>query len=118
MEAEIKDTLKEIRDSIKESGAEIGGKLDLHSKQFQQHLIEDTKNFTILELGQKQLREEVMSIERRRSESSVRRATQAAEESKNQKADSLAAIAGRYAIYAALAGSTALWIMEHFLTKK
>jgi len=49
MEAELRDTLKDIRDSVKEATASVHAKLDSAATQFNAHLIEDARNFQRLE---------------------------------------------------------------------
>ena len=50
MEAELRDTLKDIRDSIKESTARLEGKIDLQNQQFNEHLVADARSFKGLEM--------------------------------------------------------------------
>ena len=123
MEGEDRQMLRDIRDSVKETRAEIAGKIDSQAKAFQDHLVTDAESFAILRVGQESLHREFKEYERRRKDEVDKEDQRRREESERRikkieaaqasaQAETLSQKAGRYAIAAAAIGSLILWVLE------
>ena len=116
MDGELRDAFGELRKAhqgteanlrghIESVGGRVEGKLDLINKQFNQHLVDDTKAFTQLEERQMQLARAVEAAEKKRKEDSERRMQKI--EGERTRADQwkLMRYAGWFAMAAALIGA-------------
>jgi hypothetical protein len=128
MDGEDREMLRDIRDSVKETRAEIVGKIDSQAKAFQDHLVVDAAAFATLKVGQENLHREFQEYEarrkgeiekedQRRREESEKRLKKVEAHQAQEQAETLAKKAGRWAVAAAAVGSLILWILERIWHK-
>jgi hypothetical protein len=114
MDGDLKDILKDIRESISTGHGRLEGKLDSANKQFNQHLVDDAKFFTALEINQKRATEQIDSLAKVRKEDSERTLKKAEDDKREHDQLRYLRIAGYWAIAAAiigiLGGSVLSWV--------
>jgi hypothetical protein len=107
------DTETNLRAHINQTGGRLEGKLDLMNQQFNQHLVDDTKQFTILEQRHLQLREKVEEVERKRKEDSERRLQKVEADQTREDQWRIAKVGGVFLIAAAVLGSLVASVMTY-----
>ena len=111
--ASHQETRKSLGDEINRGIGAVSGKLDMINKQFNEHLVDDTRELTAIKGRLEQQEKQREADERRRKEESERRLQRSRYETSSKDQWKIAKLAAVVALSAALIGAWYLNYLEN-----